>query len=103
MYKLKFSSSAQNLHEFKYRDRVSIISDILTTVKNSSRKGKKKTQIMQSANLNYDQVNKYLALLINNGYIRAESSEVHRGPIYTTTSKGLDFVKTLESENLTLR
>ena len=100
---MKFSSSSQDLHGFKYRDRVSIISDILKTVKGSSRKGKRKTQIMQSANLNYDQVNKYLALLISNGYIEAERSEIRRGPVYRATSKGLDFVKFLEAENLRLR
>ena len=82
---------------------MSIISDILKTVKYSSRKGKRKTQIMQSANLNYDQVNKYLALLISNGYIAAERSEIHRGAVYRATSKGLDFVRILEAENLMLR
>jgi len=99
---LKFSSSSQDLHEFKYRDRVSIISDILKTVKNSSRKGKRKTQIMQSANLNYDQINKYLALLISNGYIKAERSQIHGGSVYRATSKGLDFVEVLETQNLRL-
>ena len=99
---MKFSSSSQDLHEFKYRDRVSIISDILKTVKNSSRKGKRKTQIMQSANLNYDQINKYLALLISNGYIKAERSQIHGGSVYRATSKGLDFVEVLETQNLRL-
>jgi len=99
---LKFSSSSQDLCEFKYRDRVSIISDILMTVKDSSGKGRRKTQIMQSANLNFDQVNKYLAWLISNGYIEAEHSEIHRGPMYRATSKGLNFVKFLEAEHLRL-
>lgn len=103
MFRLTFSSSSRGLSEFKYRDRVSIISDILKTVKYSSGKGKRKTQIMQSANLNYDQVNKYLALLISNGYIAAEHSEINRGAVYRATSKGLDFVKILEAENLMLR
>ena len=100
---MKFSSSSQDLCEFKYRDRLSIISDILKTVKNSPGKGRRKTQIMQSANLNYDQVNKYLALLMSNGYIEAELSEMHEGPVYKATSKGLNFVKILEAENLRLR
>ena len=99
---MKFSSSSQDLRGFKYRDRVSIIGDILKTVKQPSGKGKKKTQIMQSANLNYDQINKYLALLISNGYIKAERSEIHERPVYRATSKGLNFVETLEAENLRL-
>jgi len=99
---LKFSSS-QELYEFKYRDRVSIISDILKTVTNSGKeKGKRKTQIMQGANLNFDQVNKYLGWLISNGYIEAEHSEIH-GPVYRVTSKGLNFVELLEAESLSLR
>jgi len=102
MFRLKFSSSSQDLCEFKYRDRVSIISDILKTVKNSSSKGKRKTQIMQSANLNYDQVNKYLALLISNGYIEKERSEIHGGLVYRATGKGLNFVRFFEAENLRL-
>ena len=58
---------------------------------------------MQSANLNYDQVNKYLSFLINNGYIRIEYSEMHGGRVYRTTSKGLNFVKFLEAENLRIK
>ena len=99
-FTLRFPSSSQELYEFKYRDRMSIISDILRTVTNSSGKGKRKTQIMQSANLNFDQVNKYLSFLISNGYIRIERSEVYRGPVYRATSKGLNFVKLPEAQNL---
>jgi len=57
---------------------------------------------MQSANLNYDQINKYLALLISNGYIKAERSQIHGGSVYRATSKGLDFVEVLETQNLRL-
>jgi len=103
LFRLELSSFSKDLHEFKYRDRVSIIGDILKTVKNSSKKGKRKTQIMQSANLNFDQVNKYLALLITNGYIKVERLEIRRGFVYRMTSKGLDFVKVLEGENLRLQ
>lgn len=99
---MKFSSSSQDLHGFKYRDRVTIIGDILKTITYSSRKRRRKTQIMLSAKLNYGQVNKYLALLISNGYIKAERSEIHGGSVYRATSKGLNFVKVLETENLKL-
>jgi len=81
---------------------VSIISDILRSVRDSTPKGKRKTQIMQSANLNYDQINKYLSFLLSNGYIEAGRSDVHGGPVYRATSKGLNFVKFLEAENLRL-
>jgi len=102
-FRLRFSSSSEGSYEFKYRGRVSIIGDILKTVRDSSGKGKRKTQIMQSANLNYDQVNKYLAFLISNGYIKVERSEMHGGPVYRATSKGLNFVKLLlEAESLRL-
>jgi len=97
---LRFSSSSEHLYEFKYRDRTSIISDILKTVTNSAGKGKRKTQIMQSANLNFDQVNKYLSFLIGNGYLKIECPEIHGGPVYRATSKGLNFVKFLETEKL---
>ena len=97
---MRFSSSSQELYEFKYRDRISIISDILKTVTNSSGKGKRKTQIMQSANLKNDQVNKYLSFLLSNGYIKIERSELHGGSVYRATSKGLNFMKLLEAENL---
>ena len=98
---MKFASS-RDIYEFKYRDRVSIMGDILKTVTNSGKgRGKRKTQIMQGANLNFDQVNKYLGWLISNGYIEAEHSEIH-GPVYRVTSKGLNFVKVLDAGNLRL-
>ena len=99
---MRFPSSSRDLGEFRYRDRVSIITDILRAVRDSSGKGKRKTQIMQRANLNYDQVNKYLALLLNNGYIEAKQTEMHGALVYRATNKGLDFVRFLEAENLRL-
>ena len=71
---------------FKYRDRVTIIRDILKTVRNS-RYGRRKTQIMQSANLNYFQTKKYLRYLIERGFL-----VVTEGQKYIITAKGSRFL-----------
>jgi len=76
------------LSGFKYRDRASIIGDILNTI-NSDPKGKTKTSIMRDANLSFDQANKYLHHLMLSGVVRAaspaDSQEIAR---YRLTSKG---------------
>jgi predicted transcriptional regulator len=48
---------------------MTIISDILKSLK-ESRGGKRKTQIMQSANLNYIQLDKYLRYLLHYGMLK---------------------------------
>jgi len=73
-------------HAFKYRGRVTIIFDILRSVKNS-RGGKRKTQIMQSANLNYAQTKKYLNYLTDCGFLMITDRQ-----IYVITSKGSEFI-----------
>lgn len=82
---------------FKYRDRVTIISDILKSVSNSPT-GKKKTQIMQSANLNYVQANRYIKLLVMNGFILITDMET-----YKITTKGLRFLQTIEQQKIRTR
>jgi predicted transcriptional regulator len=82
MSKLKFFTP------FKYRDRVSIISDILKAVKDSPGKGKRKTQIMQSANLNYLQMKKYLNYLLNCGFLVLTEKET-----YVVTAEGSRFLQ----------
>jgi predicted transcriptional regulator len=81
---------------FQKRDRVTIIADILKSL-NYSKTGRRKTNIMQSANLSYDQLNKYLDLLIRNGYVIVE------GQMYKPTSRGLEFLETVENDYLKLR
>lgn len=81
---------------FKKRDRAAIIADILKSV--NCGKGKRKTNIMQSANLNFDQVNKYLDLLLRNGYVILAD-----GYRYKPTSKGLRLVENLESDYLKIK
>jgi predicted transcriptional regulator len=79
---------------FKYRGRGTIILDILKSVKNS-RGGKRKTQIMQSANLNYTQTKKYLNYLTSCGFLM-----VTDGQIYRVTSEGSKFLLLAEIQNL---
>lgn len=82
-------------HAFKYRDRGAIIGDILRTVKNS-RKGRRKTQIMQSANLNYTQTKKYLNHLIACGYLVVTEKEK-----YVITHEGSRFLQLVELQKFT--
>jgi predicted transcriptional regulator len=81
---------------FAKRDRVSIILDILETLKNK-REGKRKTNIMQSANLSTDQVSKYLALLYINGLVKKD------GNIYQVTRRGVEFLEVFERLDLKLK
>ena len=80
---------------FKKRDRATIIADILKSASYS--KGKRKTNIMQSANLSTEQMNKYLDLLLRNGYL------ILNGCRYKPTSKGLKFLENLEADYLKIK
>jgi len=82
---------------FKYRDRVAIMTDILKAVSDSP-VGKKKTQIIQSANLNYTQANKYIKVLMVNGFIVFTDIET-----YKITSRGLRFLQTMEQQKILTR
>jgi len=79
------------------RDRHDIIAEILKTAVN----GKIKTHIMYRAKLSYSQINEYLPMLVEKGFI--ENAKVTRGrkrvSVYRTTSKGLQFIENLESVN----
>lgn len=77
-------------HAFKYRDRVAIIGDILKIVKNS-KEGRRKTQIMQSANLNYIQTKKYLNYLLSWGFLVVTERET-----YVITKEGSKFLQLVE-------
>ena len=82
------------LNMFKYRDRTMIMADILKTVKNSKR-GRRKTQIMQAAKLNYVQTKKYLNYLMNYGFLVVTAKET-----YIITEKGAKFLQLLEMQKL---
>jgi predicted transcriptional regulator len=81
---------------FRHRDRTTILAEILKTTKESER-GKTKTNIVQSVNLNYHQVNKYLQLLLVNGLLYKEKDDR-----YKPTKRGLEIMKNLERLNLRL-
>ena len=83
-------------YAFKYRDRHSIIADILKAIAKSER-GSKKSQIMQRANLNYVQINKYLDVLLRNGYVIID------GRVYRLSGKGLRYLESIEFEILNVQ
>lgn len=79
----------------KRRDRHDIIAEILKTAAN----GRIKTHIMYRAKLSYSQINEYLPLLVEKGFL--ENVKITRGryraTVYRTTSKGKQFIENLES------
>lgn len=78
-------------YAFKYRDRQSIISDILKVVSRSN-KGRKKSQIMQAARLNTFQANRYLELCLRNGYVIVDGIQ------YKLSGRGLEYLENIERE-----
>jgi len=90
------------LSRFKYRDRATIIENILDTIHREP-KGKTKTSIMRDANLNFDQVNSYMHLLVLCGFVKAtdplSSQELVR---YKLTERGFSFLRDFEAWHLVL-
>lgn len=78
---------------FKYRDRVTIIYDILKAVK--VKREAKKTQIMENARLNYIQTKKYLSYLLNYGYLAVTERQT-----YVLTEKGSSFLYSIEIQKI---
>jgi predicted transcriptional regulator len=79
-----------SINAFKYRDRATIMSDILKSVRGTN-DGRKLTQIMQTANLNYTQTKKYLSYLNNCGYLVVTERET-----YVITERGSKFLQMIE-------
>jgi len=81
----------------KRRDRHEIVAEILKTAVG----GRIKTHIMYRAKLSYSQINEYLPLLVERGFL--ENVKVtrsrERSTVYRTTSKGMEFIDNLESLN----
>lgn len=88
---------------FKYRDRSTIIGHILNSISRDP-KGKTKTSIMRSANLNFDQTNKYLDFLLVCDIVKAtnpiRSQEMAR---YKLTGKGTGVLRNFEMLQLALQ
>jgi len=78
----------------KRRDRHEIVAEILTIAIG----GMIKTHIMYRAKLSYSQINEYLPLLVDKGFL--ENTNVlrmgQRTKIYKTTQKGLEFIESLK-------
>lgn len=79
----------------KRRDRHEIVAEILTIAIG----GMIKTHIMYRAKLSYSQINEYLPLLVDKGFL--ENTNVlrmgQRTKIYKTTQKGLEFIESLKA------
>ena len=79
----------------KRRDRHEIVAEILTIAIG----GMIKTHIMYRAKLSYSQINEYLPLLVDKGFL--ENTNVlrmgQRTKIYKTTQKGLEFIESLRA------
>jgi predicted transcriptional regulator len=83
LFNLNFSF----INAFKYRDRSTIVTDILRSTHN---RGAKKTQIMQRARLNHIQTQKYLNYMVGCGYIYSEKNT------YMLTDKGKKYLQIVE-------
>ncbi|UCF58614.1 MAG: hypothetical protein JSV15_06010 [Candidatus Bathyarchaeota archaeon] len=90
------------LSKFKYRDRATIVAEILDTIHRDP-KGKTKTSIMRAANLNFGQANQYLDHLMLCDIVKAtdplRSQEVAR---YKLTQKGVSFLRNFDMWNIVL-
>jgi len=81
----------------KRRDRHDIVAEILKT----AREGKIKTHIMYKAKLSYSQINTYLQLLVEKGFL--ENNTIVRKKqtitLYRTTPKGNHFINNIDAVN----
>jgi len=87
--------STSNDDEIKRRDRHDIVVEILKT----AMEGKIKTHIMYKAKLSYAQLNEYLPLLVEKGFLENTSIKQKRAlkRVYRTTQKGLAFLENFNS------
>jgi len=74
----------------KRRDRLYIISEILTIAKD----GSLKTQIMYRANLSFAQLNEYLSFLLKIKLLKVVTE--NERTIYKTTTKGTKYLQNYE-------
>ena len=82
------------LNAFKYRDRITIIRDILEGIR-SKKEGMRKTQVMNVARLNYIQTKKYLNYLLNCGFVVLTEKGT-----YVITEKGKKFLQLIEIQRM---
>jgi predicted transcriptional regulator len=79
------------------RDRHDIVAEILKT----AREGRIKTHIMYKAKLSYSQINTYLKLLVEKGFLENNTVRKRRQTVtlYKTTPKGMQFIDNIETVN----
>jgi len=77
------------------RDRHDIIVEILKT----AAEGRIKTHIMYKAKLSYAQINEYLPLLVQNGFLENTTirHKRHNKRVFKTTPKGHRFIENFDS------
>jgi len=87
--------STSNNDNIRRRDRHDIVVEILRTAV----EGKIKTHIMYKAKLSYAQLNEYLPLLIEKGFLENTSVRYKKvmKKVYKTTAKGLKFLENFDS------
>jgi predicted transcriptional regulator len=69
----------------EYRERHSIISQILDTIKDNQGEGATKTSIMYKSYLSYVQLREYLSLLVERGLVDEFPKQTNsNGSLYTT-------------------
>jgi predicted transcriptional regulator len=81
----------------KRRDRHDIVAEILKT----AREGRIKTHIMYKAKLSYSQINAYLQLLVDKGFLENNTITRKKQTIrfYRTTLKGVHFIENIDAVN----
>jgi len=87
--------STSNNDDIRRRDRHDIVVEILKTAV----EGKIKTHIMYKAKLSYAQLNEYLPLLIEKGFLENTSVRYKKvmKKVYKTTAKGIKFLEDFDS------
>jgi len=87
--------STSNNEDIRRRDRHDIVVEILRTAV----EGKIKTHIMYKAKLSYAQLNEYLPLLIEKGFLENTSVRYKKvmKKVYKTTAKGIKFLENFDS------
>jgi predicted transcriptional regulator len=87
--------SSSNNADTRRRDRHDIVVEILRT----AAEGKIKTHIMYKAKLSYAQLNEYLPLLVEKGFLENTNIKTRKvvKKVYKTTSKGMKFLENFES------
>ncbi|MDH5462461.1 MAG: winged helix-turn-helix domain-containing protein [Candidatus Bathyarchaeota archaeon] len=68
--------------------------DIMATVLEIAKRPESKTHVMYRANLSFRQLERYLELLLEKGFLKVlEASQSRAAKLFVTTEKGLSFLE----------